>query len=86
MGEIIEEYRGITEVTSSAKGILSIKELFFFHFGVVVSQLFFSITDKLSKAVQSKSICAFEGTKYASVALKCMESEVKSTLTVCGKI
>ena len=50
-------------------------ETFSFLFGVVVLQLFFSITDKLSKAVQSKSICAFEATKYASVTLKCMEEE-----------
>ena len=41
----------------------------------MVSQLFFSITDKLSKAVQTKSICAFEATEYASVTLKCLEEE-----------
>ena len=75
MEEIIEEYRGITEATSSAKGILSTMEKFSFLFGVVVSQLFFSITDKLSKAVQTKSICAFEATEYASVTLKCLEEE-----------
>ena len=75
MEEIIEEYRGITEATSSAKGILSTMEKFSFLFGVVVSQPFFSITDKLSKAVQTKSICAFEATEYASVTLKCLEEE-----------
>lgn len=75
MEEIIEEYRGITEATSPAKGILSSMEKFAFLFGVVVSELFFSITDKLSKAVQSKTICAFEATQYASVTLKCSEEQ-----------
>ena len=50
-------------------------ETFSVLFGVVVSQLFFSITNKQSKAVQSKTICAFEARKYTSVALKCMEEE-----------
>jgi hypothetical protein len=63
MEDIIEEYQGITEATSSAKGILSTMEKVSFLFGVVVSELLFSITDKLSKTVQSKNICAFEATQ-----------------------
>ena len=63
MEDIIEEYQGITEATSSAKGILSTMEKVSFLFGVVVSELLFSIADKLSKTVQSKSICAFEATQ-----------------------
>ena len=46
--DIIKEYQGITEATSAVKGILSTMEKFSFLFGVVVSELFFSITDKLS--------------------------------------
>ena len=68
--EIIEEYQGITEATSSARGILSTMEKFSFLFGLVVSEHFFRITDKLSKAVQSKSICAFEATQYGTVTLR----------------
>ena len=75
MEQIIEEYRGMTEATSSTKGILSTMEKFSFFFGVVVSEVFFGITDKLSKAVQSKSIYAFEATQYASVTLRCLEEK-----------
>ena len=39
MEDIIEEHQGITEATSSAKGILSTVEKFSFLFGVVVSEL-----------------------------------------------
>ena len=48
-----------------------------------MSQLFFSITDKLSKAVQTKSICAFEATEYASVTLKCLEEELSEDRLNC---
>ena len=75
MEEIFDEYQGITEVTSSARGILLTMETFSFLFGVVVSEHFSRITDKLSKAVQSKSICAFEATHYATVTLRCLGQE-----------
>ena len=65
--EIIQEYRGNSEATSQARGIMVTMEKFSFLFGVVIGEKLFSITDMLSKAVQKKTICAMEAKMLAAV-------------------
>ena len=67
--EIIEEYRGNSEATSQARGIMVTMENFSFLFGVVIGEKLFSITDTLSKALQKKTMCAMEAKRLAAVTL-----------------
>ena len=46
--EILNEYRGVTEVTSVARGMLATVERFSILFCIFVFEHFFSITDTLS--------------------------------------
>ena len=77
MEEILDEYRGVTEATSVARGILATMERFSFFkfFGVFVSERFFTITDTLSKAVLRKSLCAVEAQMYAALTLARLKEE-----------
>ena len=67
--EILEEYKGNSEATCQARGIMTIMEKFSFLFGLVVGEQFFSITYKLSKALQKKTMCATEAKMLAAVIL-----------------
>ena len=67
LDEILVEYSGNTEATAAARGIVMMK--FSFLFGVVVAEIFFSVTDTLSKAIQKKSLCASEARKMAAVTV-----------------
>ena len=80
--EILEEYKGNSEATCQARGILTIMEKFSFLFGLVVGEKFFSITDTLSKALQKKTTCVTEA-KMLVLALR--SKEVMSTLRKFGK-
>ena len=71
--EIVEQYSGITEATSQARGILVIFSKFSFFFGVAVAEKFFSITDTLSRAIQKKSLCACEAKKMAEVTISSLK-------------
>lgn len=75
MEDIIEEYSGVIEAKSVARGILATMERFSFLFGVSVSEKVFTITDTLSKAVQKKTLCAVEAQTYATVTLARLKEE-----------
>ena len=73
--EILEEYKGNSEATCQARGILTIMEKFSFLFGLVVGEKFFSITDTLSKALQKKTTCATEAKMLAAVILSSLKEQ-----------
>ena len=73
--EIIEEYRGNSEATSQARGIMVTMEKFSFLFGVVIGEKLFSITDILSKALQKKTMCAMEAKRLAAVTLASLKEQ-----------
>ena len=73
--EIIEEYRGNSEATSQARGIMVTMEKFSFLFGVVIGEKLFSITDTLSKALQRKTMCAMEAKRLAAVTLASLKEQ-----------
>ena len=50
--EILEEYKGNFKACCQARGVLTTMENFHFLFGAMISEKVFSITDKLSKALQ----------------------------------
>ena len=58
---ILEEYKGNSEATCQARGILTIMEKFSFLFGLVVGEMFFSITGTLSKALQKEDNVCYRG-------------------------
>ena len=72
--EIIEKYRGNSEATSQARGIMVTMEKFFL-FGVVIGEKLFSITDILSKALQRKTMCAMEAKRFAAVTLASLKEQ-----------
>ena len=55
--EIMEKYKGNFEACCQARGVLTTMENFHFLFGATISEAF-SITDKLSKALQKKDLSA----------------------------
>lgn len=67
--EIMEEYKGNFEACCQARGVLTTMETFQFLFGVTISEKVFSITDKLSKALQKKDLSAIAAKKYASITM-----------------
>ena len=75
MDTILQEYSGVINATSIARGILATSEHFSFLFGLVVSEKLFTITDTLSKAVQQKTICAVDAKRYASLTISRLKEE-----------
>ena len=78
--EILEEYKGNTEATCSARGVLAMMEKFCFIFGITLGEKLFRITDTLSKALQKKDLSAMAAKKCASVTvsgLKDLRSDSK---------
>lgn len=78
--EILEEYKGNTEATCSARGILAMMEKFCFIFGITLGEKLFRITDTLSKALQKKDLSAMAAKKCASITvsgLKDLRSDSK---------
>ena len=73
LNEITEEYRGNSEATSQARGIMVTMEKFSFLFGVVIGEQLFSITDTLSKALQKKTMCALEAKRLAAVTVSSLK-------------
>ena len=73
--EILEEYKGNSEATCQARGILTIMEKFSFLFGLVVGEMFFSITDTLSKALQKKTMSATEVKMLAAAILSSLKEQ-----------
>ena len=86
--EIIEEYRGNSEATSQARGIMAIMEKFSFLFGIIVGEKLFTITDTLSKALQKKTMCAIEAKRLAAVTLSTLNrlyAIVSNSLHACAR-
>ena len=77
--EIIEEYRGNSEATSQARGIMVTMEKFSFLFGIVIGEKLFSITDTLSKALQRKTMSAIEAKRLAAVTLSSLKEQRSDT-------
>ena len=75
LNDIIEEYRGNSEATSQARGIMVTMEKFSFLFGVVVGEQLFSITDTLSKALQKKTMCALEAKRLAAATISSLKEK-----------
>ena len=78
--EILEEYKGNSEATCSARGVLAMMEKFCFIFGITLGEKHFRITDTLSKALQKKDLSAMAAKKCASVTvsgLKDLRSDSK---------
>ena len=73
--EITEEYRGNSEVTSTARGIIATMEKFCFVFALVVGEKVFSLTDILSKAMQRKTMSAVEDKRLAAVTLSSLKDQ-----------
>ena len=65
--DIVEEYRGNSEATAGARGVLAVMERFSFLFGVTLAEKVLSLTDSLSRAIQAKHVFAFEAKKYVAV-------------------
>ena len=65
--DIVEEYRGNSEATAGARGVLAVMERFSFLFGVTLAEKVLSLTDPLSRAIQVKHVYAFEAKKYVAV-------------------
>ena len=64
--EIVHEYR---EATASARGVRTVMEKFSFLFGVTLAEKVFSLTDRLSRALQAKRLFAVEAKKYVAVTM-----------------
>ena len=78
--EIVDEYRGNAEATASARGVHAVMEKFSFLFGVTLAEKVFSLTDRLSRALQAKRVFAVEGKKYVALtvgSLKDLRSDTK---------
>ena len=67
--EIMEEYKGNFEACCQARGVLTTMETFQFLFGVTISEKMFSITDKLSTALQKKDLSAIAAKKFSSITI-----------------
>ena len=77
--EIIEEYRGNSEATAQARGIMVTMEKFSFLFGIVIGEKLFSITDTLSKALQRRTMSAIEAKRLAAVTLSSLKEQRSDT-------
>ena len=67
--EIVEEYRGNTEATASARRVYAVMEKISFLFGVMLVEKVFSLTDTLSRALQGKHMFAIEAKKYIAITV-----------------
>ena len=74
--EIMEEYKGNFEVCCQARGVLTTMETFQFLFGVISEEVF-SITNKLSKALQRKGLSAIAAKKFSSITI-CALKELRN--------
>lgn len=54
---LVVEYRGNAEATASVRGVHAVTVKFSFLFGIVLAEKVFSMTDRLSKALQGR--CMF---------------------------
>ena len=78
--EIVVEYRGNAEATALARGVHAVMAKYSFLFGVMLAEKVFSMTDKLSRALQAKRVFAIEAKKYIAVTvygLKDLRSDSK---------
>ena len=67
--EIVVEYRGNAEATALARGVHAVMEKFSFMFGVMLAEKVFSMTDRLSRALQAKHVFAIEAKKYIAITV-----------------
>ena len=63
------EYRGNADVTALARGVHAVMAKYSFLFGVMLAEKVFSMTDKLSRALQAKRVFAIEAKKYIAVTV-----------------